>query len=67
MGGVLGFNFKNNKAVKLLESWYELCLESKNIFPDGGILVIIAHQSLISICYWQNFRETLPLTLNCLE
>ena len=62
MGGVLGFNFKNNKAVKLLESWYELCLESKNIFPDGGNISNHRHdQSLISICYWQNFRETLPV------
>lgn len=62
MGGVLGFNFKNIKAVKLLESWYKLCLNPKNIFPDGGNISNHRHdQSLISICYWQNFGEMLPI------
>ena len=61
MGGVLGFNFTNAKAIKLLKSWYELCLDSRNIFPEGSNISNHRHdQSLLSICYWQNFKDTLP-------
>lgn len=62
MGGVLGFNFTNVNATKLLKSWYELCLDSKNIFPEGSNISNHRHdQSLLSICYWQNFKEHLPM------
>ena len=61
MGGVLGFNFTNAKAIKLLKSWYELCLDSRNIFPEGSNISNHRHdQSLLSICYWQNFKDSLP-------
>tara|TARA_B100000900_G_scaffold416038_1_gene448666 strand:- start:1100 stop:2242 length:1143 start_codon:yes stop_codon:yes gene_type:complete len=61
MGGVLGFNLKNQNTVKLLKSWYELCLIPTNIFPDGSSIKNHRHdQSLLSICYWNQFTEALP-------
>tara|TARA_B100000900_G_C20602168_1_gene726101 strand:- start:9064 stop:10206 length:1143 start_codon:yes stop_codon:yes gene_type:complete len=62
MGGVLGFNFKNINAVKLLENWYTLCSVPENIFPKGSSINNHRHdQSLISICYWKSFKKILPI------
>ena len=63
MGGVLGFDFKNINAVKLLENWYALCSVPENIFPEGSSINNHRHdQSLISICYWKSFKKNAPNT-----
>ncbi len=61
MAGVLGFNFKNKKAINLLNSWNQLSLNPSNIFPEGSTVNNHRHdQSLLSICYWKIYSNNLP-------
>lgn len=61
MGGVVGFNVNNEVAIKIIESWYELCLEESNIFPKNSSLKNHRHdQSILSICYWSYSKDKLP-------
>lgn len=61
MGGLIGFNTKNEKAIKIIDEWYKLCLDESNIFPEGSSLNDHRHdQSILSLCYWKYSRKKLP-------
>ena len=65
MGGVVGFNPKSDLALKLLEEWYELALNENYIFPKESNASNHRHdQSLLTICYWLNFQQRLPVNTN---
>jgi len=65
MGGLIGFNAKNEQAIKIIDEWYELCLDESNIFPEGSSLKDHRHdQSILSLCYWKYSRKKLPSMLS---
>ena len=65
MGGLIGFNAKNEQAIKIIDEWYELCLDESNIFPEGSSLKDHRHdQSILSLCYWRYSRKKLPSMLS---
>ena len=62
MGGLIGFNAKNEQAIKIIDEWYELCLDESNIFPEGSSLKDHRHdQSILSLCYWKYSRKNCHL------
>lgn len=61
MGGVIGFNPNNQKAINLIDDWEKLVSDENNIFPEGSSISNHRHdQSLLSILYWQNINLRLP-------
>lgn len=61
MGGVVGINPNNKKAMLLLSNWLELSMVETNIFPKGSSFENHRHdQSLLSICYYKIYNHPLP-------
>lgn len=61
MGGVVGVNYLDRKACKLIEDWSELAKDESLIFPKESNLLNHRHdQSLLSILYWLSYKKELP-------
>jgi len=62
MGGVVGVNYLDPKACKLIEDWSELAKNESLIFPKESNLSNHRHdQSLLSILYWLSYKRELPV------
>jgi len=62
MGGVVGVNYLDRKACKLIEDWSELAKDESLIFPKESNLSNHRHdQSLLSILYWLSYKKELPV------
>lgn len=62
MGGIVGFDYNNEKAVNLLKKWNKLASDELLIFPKNSSTSNHRHdQSLLSILYWREYRNSLPI------
>lgn len=61
MAGAIGFSFKSEFGVALLEAWCKLANQEELIYPKTSTISNHRHdQSLLSISYWSMTKNKLP-------
>lgn len=64
-GAVVAFDFNNTYSMKILNKWYELCMQERYISPPGSNRRNHRQdQTLLSIVFHQNKKNYLPKILN---